>query len=138
MTHVDWHPYPETRPDLYKPVLVTLSYSDGYEVVDIDELHFSKVLKKKEIWSFDRPDRKITAWAELPEPYSVENGTTDKLSELWEELQPILDESSNAFGNMKWEFSCSLEDDAHYDKLINDLDDLRSKIDLIIKGKQRI
>lgn len=43
MTHVDWHPYPETRPDLYKPVLVTLSYSDGYEVVDIDELHFSPV-----------------------------------------------------------------------------------------------
>lgn len=72
MTNVDWHQYPETRPDLYKPVLVTLSYSDGYEVVDIDELHFSPVLKKKEIWGFDRHDRKITAWAELPEPYQGE------------------------------------------------------------------
>lgn len=72
MTHVDWHPYPETKPDFYKPVLVTLSYSDGYKVVEIDELHSSPYLKKKEIWGFDRPGRKITAWAELPEPYKQE------------------------------------------------------------------
>ena len=76
-TIVKWHPYPEEKPDLYKPVLVTLSYSDGYEVVDIDELHFSPSLKKKEIWGFERPGRKITAWAELPEPYIPEETEDD-------------------------------------------------------------
>ena len=68
MTQVDWHPYPEKKPDFYKPVLVTLSSPNGGRMVEIDLLHFYPSLKKEE-WGYEPSDRKIIAWAELPEPY---------------------------------------------------------------------
>ena len=69
MTQVDWHPYPKEKPKFYEPVLVTLLYHDGSEFVEIDILHCYQHLKIKEKWGFDGPDRKVIAWAELPEPY---------------------------------------------------------------------
>lgn len=66
---VKWHPYPKEKPKFYEPVLVTLLYHDGSEFVEIDILHCYQHLKIKEKWGFDRPDRKVIAWAELPEPY---------------------------------------------------------------------
>lgn len=54
-----------------KPVLVTLSWPDGGRMVEIDLLHFYPSLKKEK-WGYERSDRKIIAWAELPEVYNPE------------------------------------------------------------------
>ena len=69
MTHVDWHPYPEEKPNFYELVLVTLLCPDGERVVDVDTIHNRPNSIEKEQWGFDISDKKVIAWAELPEPY---------------------------------------------------------------------
>lgn len=64
MTNVDWHPYPEKKPDReYDYFLITVD-AKGYRSTTVD------------LWTgkyFDgtRNDL-IIAWAELPEPYQPE------------------------------------------------------------------
>lgn len=75
MTHVDWHPYPDEKPERYtKEYLLTV------------EIHYGKHRVKKigiDTWGdsigggeweeFDnRSDSVVIAWAEKPEPYRPE------------------------------------------------------------------
>lgn len=72
MTNVDWKPYPETKPEFYEPVLVTLEYPDGSKSVAIDFLHRSPNPKITHCWTYESDEQEIIAWAKLPEPYRSE------------------------------------------------------------------
>lgn len=59
MTHVDWHPYPETKPKKDGIYLVTTLAGE----VDTDVF---------QLGDFDFYMSEVIAWAELPEPYRSE------------------------------------------------------------------
>ena len=75
MTKVDWHPYPEETPRYYGDYLITYTVP----------IKSSK--NRAEITYFDRwtdsncwdvfKDKKVIAWAELPDPYDPETKETD-------------------------------------------------------------
>ena len=68
MTHVDWHPYPETSPDQkddYRDFLLTIDAGYG-PFITIDQW--------LSVGCWDRfLDKDVIAWAELPEPYKPED-----------------------------------------------------------------
>lgn len=61
MTSIDWHPYPGERPQKSSDYLVTVK-EVGTEQVNV---RFYNDWAKK----FTFNDKKIVAWAEIPEPY---------------------------------------------------------------------
>ena len=66
MTHVDWYPYPEEKPEATfddKSYLVTASYRDENFIAIVQWLNGC--------WDFGL-DVKVHAWAELPDPYQPE------------------------------------------------------------------
>ena len=68
MTHVDWHPYPETKPKISGKYLVTLTSDDeNDEPIVTTRQYNTKSEKFLPKWCSD-----IIAWAELPQPYQQE------------------------------------------------------------------
>ena len=64
MTLVDWHPYPETKPEPYFTCLVTIR-SPHKVFVRCD------YMTPNEGW-WKNSDNEVIAWAELPQPYRPE------------------------------------------------------------------
>lgn len=64
MTHVDWHPYPEEKPDPYFTCLVTI-HLPHKNIVGCD------YMTPHNGW-WKNNDNEVIAWAELPEPYRPE------------------------------------------------------------------
>ena len=69
-TKTVWHPYPETQPNFYEPVLITMERLDGSRFVAIDLLHLVPYLSVGKCWSYETDEQIVVAWAELPEPYT--------------------------------------------------------------------
>ncbi len=68
MTHVDWHPYPETKPKKSGKFLVTLSGdTEKDEPIVTAREYKAKLEMFLPKWRHD-----VIAWAELPEPYIPE------------------------------------------------------------------
>lgn len=68
-TKTVWHPYPETQPNFYEPVLITMERLDGSRFVAIDLLHLVPYLSVGKCWSYETDEQIVVAWAELPQPY---------------------------------------------------------------------
>lgn len=64
MTHVDWHPYPETKPTKKDRYLINLDDDNGHQYITIAMFY------KDIFWESCAIDHIVSAWAELPEPYT--------------------------------------------------------------------
>lgn len=75
MTHVDWQPYPQEKPKSFTmDYLVTVVRHYGkHQVKSVKKDTWADSKTGGEWETFDNsPDTEVTAWAELPEPYSKE------------------------------------------------------------------
>lgn len=75
MTHVDWHPYPDEKPESYtKEYLLTVETHYGkHKVKKIGIDTWGDSIGGGEWEEFDnRSDSVVIAWAEKPEPYRQE------------------------------------------------------------------
>lgn len=67
---IDWHPYPEEKPDTDRDCLITTdNFQPGIYGVEVGWLGESGWHSGDELYY----DDEVTAWAELPKPY--EKGT---------------------------------------------------------------
>lgn len=74
MTHVDWHPYPETKPKKEDHYLLTVEYpflSEYKEPID-REIRIGYWACGRFFTNLHDVYHRVTAWAELPEPYRQE------------------------------------------------------------------
>lgn len=68
MTHVDWHPYPEEKPELWSIKLVTF-IDCGRPQISIEILVPNG---NEEVWGPPGFPLEVIAWADMPEPYQPE------------------------------------------------------------------
>ena len=62
MTQVDWHPYPEQKPEPYHTYIITIR-EEGH-LITLSDFYYHYG------WQFYEDC--VVAWAELPEPYDPE------------------------------------------------------------------
>lgn len=65
-----WHPYPDEKPKDLNDKLVTIRESSGNRYTTIGFYDEGQWYGREGFWM---PNNRVTAWAELPEPYRREN-----------------------------------------------------------------
>lgn len=70
--HVDWHPYPETKPTKKDRYLINLDDGNGHQYITIATFY------KDTFWESGAIDHIVSAWAELPEPYNRRNNNDER------------------------------------------------------------
>ena len=70
MTKIDWHPYPDEKPESEGWFLLTLKLGDLTHISI--GLFFGKKFIGFEMGNLFRADDFLLAWSELPEPYRPE------------------------------------------------------------------
>lgn len=74
--HVDWHPFPKEKPTEEKQYLISFYVCEEKRSgVDIDFYN-----PEHDVWDVydDGAYTRVTAWAELPEPYNRRNNNDER------------------------------------------------------------